>query len=173
MLLVSLRLVAAAAATACLACASAHRFGHAPPSPRSPPLVAPERIDYGPGRSEQVLERAVEALQADGRKVLPPSGPSGSRLVTAPVERDAPCGVTNCLVREVVKIDVGYRRAKIRVERQAFESIRDWEPTRDPTSAADIKQKQQELAATIQRELQGSRTGAQARKNPSVAAATP
>jgi hypothetical protein len=103
------------------------------------------RADFAPGSFDVVFRKALQAVQAQGFTVV--SCDAGLGVIgTAKVEGDQPCGGTTCLARDTAAVKLGFRRARVTVTREVWDStIRAWRIPDDPTSLAAVSQLENEL----------------------------
>jgi hypothetical protein len=130
--------------------AIAQRPWHLPPGARAP--FEPERFDI-------VFGAAVRAVRARGGELVT-CDPVYGKIATATVEIDAPCGASTCLARQLTTVKLGYRRARVTVTREIWDStLREWREPDDATSVANILREQQELVeAAIQQDMEHAET---------------
>jgi hypothetical protein len=116
--------------------ASSHAAGEPPRAARAP---------FQPGRFDAVFVSAVRAVRARGWKILSCDPDLGS-FATAATESDAPCGASTCLARQRVAVKLGYRRARVTLIREVWDTtLRSWRVLDDPKSVATIDREEREL----------------------------
>ena len=111
--------IALPCAFAALACAS--------PRPARAPSPPAARARFAPVEGDAVFEQAVRTVARAGyhRRSC---DPERRRLETTLVEFDAPCGETTCLARQSVEVLLGYRVARVRVQRELYDGAwRAWQ----------------------------------------------
>lgn len=110
----------AAAPIALIACAGPRG---APPQVPRPAARAP----FEPAAGDAVFEQALHAAALAGYRIRTCDADRW-RFDTEPIEFDAPCGPTTCLARQSVEVKLGYRVARVTVERELLDgSYRTWE----------------------------------------------
>lgn len=158
--------------SACASGAGAHgRLGA--PQAAHPPRGA--RAEFDPAAFDLVFVKAMGALRARGF-VIVACDPELGAIATAPAEGDAPCLGSTCLVRETVSVKLGYRRARVTVNRELWDAtLRAWRVADDAVSAQGIARQERELIAAAVRPgsaAAGWESGAGAAWNPGACGAT-
>jgi hypothetical protein len=104
------------------------------PARLSAPGVA--RAGFESWRGDAVFARAVGSVSAAGYRIRTCDAQLGL-LETGTVEFDAPCGGTTCLARQSVKVKLGFRAARVTVERAVYDGAsRRWVPDEAATDEA-------------------------------------
>ncbi len=117
--------------------------GHLPRGTRAP--FEPERFDV-------VFQAAVRAVRARGGDLVT-CDPVYGAIATATIELDAPCGASTCLARQLTSVKLGYRRARVTVTREIWDStLREWREPDDTTSVDHINRAERELVEDSIRE---------------------
>jgi hypothetical protein len=130
-------------------CASPRRTAW-PAAERLRPHVG-ARADFEPRRLEAVFAAAVDLVRDRGLEIAECQGWRGS-LTTVPVELDARCGGSTCLARETTHVKLGYRRARVVVVREVWDTaIRGWRRQIDPATEAELTRAEQELVSVMVR----------------------
>lgn len=110
----------AAVPLALLACAS-------PRATTAPPTAAAARARFAPEDGDLVFEQAVRAAALAGYR-LRTCDPEERRFETEQIEFDAPCRASTCLARQFVEVKLGYRVARVTVERELYDGgYRAWQ----------------------------------------------
>lgn len=92
---------------------------------RLPPAA---RARFEPPQGDVVFENAVRAATRAGYRIRSCDA-ERRRFETALVELEASCGGTTCLARQWVEVLLGYRVARVRVERELYDgAFRAWLP---------------------------------------------
>lgn len=95
---------------------------------RLPPAA---RARFEPPQGELVFRNAIRAAARAGYRIAT-CDPDWRRIETKPIEFDAPCGSTTCLARQSIKVKLGYRQARVTVERELYDgAMRRWHPEDD------------------------------------------
>lgn len=111
------------------------------PATRSPGA----RASFEPSRGGAVLASAVSVLEEQGYAVESCDGDLAAVATTA-IELDAPCGGTTCLARQVVRVKLGYRAARVTVRREVWDyTAKAWVEIRD----ADVRVVEDALLARL------------------------
>jgi len=140
------------------ACAAPSRLTRTGPAPV--PLVR-QAID--PGQADAVFGRAVRVLERRGYAFLL-CDPERGAMDTERLEKDAPCGATSCLARQIVTVKLGWRSVRLAVVRQVFDGgFRAWIPAEDQVSRSAVAQEEEALLRDLlEADLEGARPAAAA-----------
>jgi hypothetical protein len=141
-----LRAAVLAGLAAAFAAGCAPRVGLVRREPvRKPPRGA--RADFPPGRLDDVFAKGVKLVRERGLEI---DRCERGRLTTAAVELDAPCGGTTCLAREITRVNLGHRRARVTVTREVWDpSLRAWVEQDDPSTVSELSRTERELVAEM------------------------
>jgi hypothetical protein len=136
--------IAAALVTGC------GRSAHVAPRPGALGGLEPirgARAGFDPAAFDEVFRKALHAIRAQGFTVVACDAELGV-IGTSRVEVDAPCGGTTCLARETAAVKLGFRRARVTVTREVWDStLRGWRVPDDDVSVAAIARTERELLA--------------------------
>jgi len=142
------------------ACATPAPTGHLRAVGQGPAHLPPgARAPFEPERFDMVFQAAVRAVRARGGDLVT-CDPVYGKIATATIELDAPCGASTCLARQLTTVKLGYRRARVTVTREIWDStLREWRAPDDATSVANILQEQQQLVeSAIRAHLEAAET---------------
>jgi hypothetical protein len=143
-------LLSAIAALALGACAAGPRpniLGASRPRARGAPRGA--RAPFTPARFHDVFANAVDVVRERGLEIASCDARTG-RLVTAPVEMDAPCWGTTCLARETTHVKLGYRRARVILTREVWDpGLHAWRPFEDVSRLDEILREERDLIERV------------------------
>jgi hypothetical protein len=118
---------------------------------RAPALPHAAREPFEPQRFDVVFESAVRAVRARGYEIVACDPDFGS-ITTARTEVDAPCGESTCLAREITTVKLGYRRARVTLQREIWDAtLHEWREPQDVTSVDTIDRVERELADAMVR----------------------
>jgi hypothetical protein len=110
-------------------------------------VVPPASASFEGGSAPSILRAAVAVLRADG---LTFSACEPTRVATRTAELDRPCSSGTCLARESVVVRVGYRVARVVVDREYWNpTTRSWAPERSEISTSDALLHEERLLARI------------------------
>jgi hypothetical protein len=110
-------------------------------------MHAGARAEFEPRKLEEVFAAAVDLVRDRGLEIAECQQWRGT-LTTVPVERDAPCGASTCLARETTHVKLGYRRARVVVVREVWDSAtRGWREQVDPATEAELARAERELVS--------------------------
>jgi hypothetical protein len=103
------------------------------------------RAEFDPARFEDVFASAVELVRGGGHELATCEAPYGL-VATAPLELDAGCGATTCLAREVARVKLGHRRARVTVTREVWDpAVRAWTRQEDDGAREELAQREREI----------------------------
>jgi hypothetical protein len=103
------------------------------------------RADFDPARFEVVFATAVELVRRRGHEIVTCEAPFGL-MTTAPLERDAGCGATTCLAREIARVKLGHRRARVTLTREVWDTaVRAWTRQEDAAVREELSRAEREI----------------------------
>jgi hypothetical protein len=106
------------------------------PAPTHLPRAA--RAQFSPEQYETIYKAAVRALRARGWEIAT-CDPIVGVVTTAPVEVDMPCGESTCLAREYTSVKLGYRRVRVTVTREVWNTtVHEWREPEDRVSVESM-----------------------------------
>ena len=140
-------IVIAVAATLASGCASSVHVAPRPGALGGLERIRGARANFDPAAIDEVFRKALHTIRTQGFTVTACDAELGV-IGTSRVETDAPCGGTTCLARETAAVKLGYRRARVTVIREVWDStLRAWRVPDDPVSVAAILRTERALLA--------------------------
>jgi hypothetical protein len=108
-------------------------------------LPAGARAGFDPARFESVFATAVELVRGRGHEIITCEAPFGL-MTSAPIELDAGCGATTCLAREIARVKLGHRRARVTLTREVWDTtIRAWTRQEDAVVREELSRAERDL----------------------------
>ncbi len=109
----------------------------------------PAHGDFDPGERAAVWERTAQAVRERGYE-LALADPARGILVTRELERQAPCGGTTCLARDILHLRIEDGRAVANLQRRVWDAaLRTWAEPSDRRAIKGIEAEEREFLSSL------------------------